>query len=165
MEDEASDASTEEGGLADLLRRQYWSLPVWAYIVIVAGTVVVGVFAFLGDEDDSPSAASGDDGSGAALVEVEYFVEGTADSVDITYSTASGDIAQQSSVQVPLRREDGGDRGISLGRVRPGTPVYISAQNNGGHGSVICSIESDGVQVAETESSGAYVIAQCSGRA
>lgn len=48
---------------------------------------------------------------------------------------------------------------------KPGAFVYFSVQNQNEGGDVTCSITSDGRRVAGNTSSGAYVIATCSGKA
>lgn len=92
---------------------------------------------------------------------VTYRVTGTAASVDVTMATADGGTRQQSDVAVPMRTGTGAD-GINQ-TMRPGAQLYISAQNNGETGTVTCSIIVDGVKVSEVTSSGAYVIATCTG--
>lgn len=94
--------------------------------------------------------------------EVFYFVEGTARSADITYSTLSG-ISQQSGVDVPLNRKDGSGPGLRLGLVPSGTFVSISAQNKGDSGAITCRIEAAGRVISQSTSRGAYVIASCDG--
>jgi hypothetical protein len=45
-----------------------------------------------------------------------------------------------------------------------GDAAYVSAQNNGDHGTITCSIRVDGEVVQTNSSSGAYAIVTCSGR-
>lgn len=85
---------------------------------------------------------------------VTYRLTGSAYEVQVTMQTPTG--TSQETVTLPYERTFHGDFG-SLGF------VYISAQNQGELGDVTCSIESDGGQIAENTSSGAYAIAQCDG--
>ena len=89
------------------------------------------------------------------LVEVVYSVTGSAGSVSITQSNASGGTEQYES-GLPLTRSFW---------IRPGSFLYISAQNRGDSGDVQCTITSNGRTVQTASSSGAFVIATCSGTA
>jgi hypothetical protein len=92
--------------------------------------------------------------------EVLYEVEGTARSASVTMATPTG--TRQASPDVPMTRTESGERGLEM-TVAPGTFVYISAQNNDGHGTIKCRITVDGVVVSENSSSGGYAIASCEG--
>ena len=85
---------------------------------------------------------------------VEYVVSGTAGSVDLTYSNQSGNSEQLSGVSLPWTYEFDGASGDFL---------YISAQNNGRSGSVVCDIYVNEKLIETSTSSGAYVIATASG--
>lgn len=87
---------------------------------------------------------------------VVYSIGGTASSASLTLTNASGNTEQVESVTIPYQR--------TL-TIPCGDFVYISAQNNGESGSVTCRITSDGASIETAESSGAYVIATCSGTA
>lgn len=89
------------------------------------------------------------------LVEVVYSVTGSAGSVSITQRNVGGGTEQYDS-SLPLSRSFW---------IRPGSFLYISAQNNGDSGDVRCNITSNGRTVQSASSSGAYVIATCSGTA
>jgi hypothetical protein len=89
------------------------------------------------------------------LVEVVYSVTGSAGSVSITQRNVGGGTEQYDS-SLPLSRSFW---------IRPGSFLYISAQNNGDSGDVSCAITRSGRTVQTASSSGAYVIATCSGTA
>lgn len=89
------------------------------------------------------------------LVEVVYSITGSAGSVSITQRNASGGTEQYDS-SLPLSRSFW---------IRPGSFLYISAQNNGDSGDVSCALTRSGRTVQTASSSGAYVIATCSGTA
>lgn len=89
------------------------------------------------------------------LVEVVYSVTGSAGSVSITQRNAGGGTEQYDS-SLPLSRSFW---------IRPGSFLYISAQNNGDSGDVSCAVTRSGRTVQTASSSGAYVIATCSGTA
>lgn len=147
--------------------------PIWrlaagsvAAVIAVAGAVVAfAVIATGASQPSHPTAASSESSnvSSGSAREVVYEVEGTAEAIDITYETPSG-TAQQSGLKVPLSRNGGSERGISLTMSR-GDFVYISAQNKGPSGTVTCKISVDGVVISKVTSTGAYTIAQCSSTA
>lgn len=97
--------------------------------------------------------------SSARVLTAVYYVEGTADGADITYSTATG-IQQQSRAAIPLQMTDG-TFGIQMKGAQVPRTLTISAQNTGAKGTVTCSIRLNGEKVAENTSSGAYAIASC----
>jgi len=85
---------------------------------------------------------------------VKYEVTGTAQTVDITLSNKEEGTSQFGDVSVPW----------SMSFVAPrGNFVYLSAQNQGQTGTVICTIYINGDQFKSSTSSGAYVIATASG--
>ena len=86
------------------------------------------------------------------LVKVIYTGTGT---VDLTMESSTGGTQQFSDVTNPTYTF----------WFRPGEFVYFSVQNQNPSGDVSCSITSNGRTVANNTSSGAYVIAGCSGRA
>lgn len=88
------------------------------------------------------------------LRKIVYSITGTAPSVSVTLQNSTGGTDQFASVTNPQYEF----------WIRPGVFLYISAQNNADSGDVACSITSDGRRVASSSSSGAYVIATCSGR-
>jgi hypothetical protein len=89
------------------------------------------------------------------LVTVVYKVGGTASRASLTIENESGG-TEQFTVSIPWTKSF---------QVSPGSFVYVSAQNEGDHGSVTCTITSNGVIVQSANSTGAYVIAGCSGSA
>lgn len=87
-----------------------------------------------------------------------YYVTGTASGADVTYTTGSG--TSQASVDLPLMNKSG-KQGIQMvGDAAPDF-LYISAQNSGESGEVMCQITVDGVVVAQNTASGAFMIATC----
>lgn len=84
-------------------------------------------------------------------VKVTYSASGT---VDVTLQATSG-TQQFSAVTNPTYEF----------WFTPGSFVYFSVQNQNDSGDVSCSITSNGRSVSRNTSSGAYVIATCSGRA
>jgi hypothetical protein len=94
---------------------------------------------------------------------VSYHVYGTAKGASITYSTGSGDSAQQECVGVPLKRTSDGGDGLVV-TMDHGGFAYLSAQNCGQEGSVTCEIRVDHEVVDRNTSYGAHTIATCSTR-
>ena len=74
--------------------------------------------------------------------------------VDLTYQNANDASEQMNDVAMPWTLKF---------NARPGQFLYVSAQNQKQTGTVICEILLDGVVVKTARSSGAYVIASCSG--
>ena len=91
---------------------------------------------------------------GADTHKVIYRVEGTAGAVSLTYGNASGGTEQRESVGLPWEEAFTVDDGEFL---------YVGAQNLNTSGSVKCTIKVDGMTVQTALSSGAFVIAACSG--
>ena len=81
--------------------------------------------------------------------------------MDIAIQNRGGNTEQASNRSVPLGTDD--RNGLHIGTMGCGAFVYISAQNQGESGSVKCRIEVDGVTLEQATSTGAYVIASCSG--
>jgi hypothetical protein len=117
----------------------------------------IGATILSSSSDNDKPAASGP----AALSEVTYDVAGTAASVDVTIETPTG--TSQATVDTPMMNK-AGTRGLTF-QFRPGSFVYVSAQNNGASGTVTCKIKVDGIVIAENQSQGAYSIATCDGSA
>ncbi|MBI9099143.1 MAG: hypothetical protein JEY91_11730 [Spirochaetaceae bacterium] len=86
--------------------------------------------------------------------DVKYSVTGTALTVDITIENENGGTSQYSDVAVPWEYSFTGWEGDF---------IYLSAQNQGSSGSVICTIYRNGGEYKSSTSSGAYVIATVSG--
>jgi hypothetical protein len=83
---------------------------------------------------------------------ITYRVGGSADSADVTYSTASGQ-EQQQGARLPWTKSFKVKRDAF-------TMVDISAQNQGS-GTVTCEIDVDGVKVKAAKSSGQYAVVSC----
>lgn len=102
-------------------------------------------------------ATSGQGGGGSAKItttaDVTYRIEGTAREVFVTLTTGDGG-TEQSKVSVPFEKKTS---------MKYGSAAYISAQNQGETGEVICKIVVNGKEVKTATSTGAYVIAACSG--
>jgi hypothetical protein len=88
-------------------------------------------------------------------VRVDYVITGTASRASLTYVNATGNIEQRDGT-IPWE--------LRLDMPR-GSFVSVSAQNQGASGSISCKIMVDLKVTEETNSSGAYKIASCSGRA
>lgn len=87
---------------------------------------------------------------------VIYEVTGTARIVGLTIENETGNTEQLDDVRLPYKKT------FSIKR---GEFVYLSAQNQGESGSVTCTITVDGDVVETATSTGAFVIAGCSGSA
>jgi hypothetical protein len=146
----------------------------WIKAVLVVGAivaVVAGINQYQQDQADKKvaqatkvftDALNADEGAPVATHRVTYKTAGTAPYGSITYQTASG-TAQQSDVDIPLTPK-GGAKGAGISfTMNDGDFVYLSIQNSTENGSVTCSIEVDGVEVATNTSHGAFAIADCSG--
>jgi hypothetical protein len=84
---------------------------------------------------------------------VTYGVTGTARGASITYENAQGG-TEQGDVRIPWFKSY---------TMKYSDFAYISAQNNYDRGSVTCTITVNGKNWKTSTSSGAYVIADCSG--
>ena len=125
--------------------------------LILTALIIIGVI-FIYLMGDSSGSSGNTSSSVSRPVEVssykvKYEITGTATSVSITLSNAQGG-TEQGDYKVPFSKTF---------TFSPGDFVYISAQNNNDHGTVICKIYVDGVEVKSSTSTGAYVIATCSG--
>jgi hypothetical protein len=106
-----------------------------------------------------PGNGAGGIGGGGS-VNVVYRVTGSATGASITFTDGSGNIQQQTGVDVPLTRKSGGD-GLQIS-THHGAFVSILAQNAGASGDLSCSITADGVLINSGHASGAYAITTCS---
>lgn len=135
-------------------------------LLLGAAIVVLAVIANMGggSSPTSPTTlrAVSPTPTTACKQAIKYHVEGSARTVSITMQSRSGNMEQVSSVALPMK-SSAGTEGLSLGEVACGEFLYISAQNNGETGTVTCRITSNGVTIEEASSSGAFVIASCSG--
>lgn len=125
----------------------------FAVVLVVVGLVVGGIIIANNNSSSTPTRP--------ATIEVTYKVEGDISSADITYEGPTG-IAQQSGVNVPLRRQSDGGEGIKF-TTSLSHRLYLSAQNHGDSGDVTCIIEVDGIEITRNTSRGGYTIATCSG--
>jgi hypothetical protein len=89
---------------------------------------------------------------------VTYEVLGGATAATITYQAPTG--TAQASVKLPLATKSGGTVTFEMDR---GDFVYISAQNKGTSGNIICRISVNGKVISTVTSSGSYAIASCDG--
>lgn len=134
----------------------------WFWVAVLVGVVVIA--NSLGDGRSNSTFNTPRVNTPTPTVcqkSVVYYVEGTARSVSITMENRTGGTEQADNRAVPLAA--GGTPGLRLGQIPCGQFVYISAQNEGETGTVTCRIEVDGVTLETATSSGAYVIATCSG--
>ena len=81
-------------------------------------------------------------------------ITGSAQEAFLTYTASSGTIEQIGSASIPW---------VQSLDAKPGTFLSISPQNKGPGGRIKCEILVDEVVFKLAESSGAYVIAGCSG--
>jgi len=91
----------------------------------------------------------------ACKTPITYEIGGTTSSASLTMESASGNTEQIDPVRVPWSK--------SMGSLDCGAFVYLSAQNNNDTGSITCKIKAWSLTIEEASSSGAYVIASCSG--
>jgi hypothetical protein len=142
------------------LKRWLLDHPMQALFTALLATIVVGV-AWNGvtgggtSSDPNPATVCSHD--------VVYHAGGTATTASLTLTNET-DGTEQVTTGVPVMNKTGTD-GLHLGRLPCGTFVYISAQNQDTPGTISCEITADGVTIEQAESSGAYVIASCSGTA
>lgn len=87
--------------------------------------------------------------SGDSLKSVIYRVDGSASRASLTYNNEQGG-TQQENVTIPWYKTF---------VMKPGTFLYISAQNQGSAGNVIVVIDVDGTDAKRSESRGEYSIA------
>jgi hypothetical protein len=132
---------------------------------IVGGFAVLAIAGAVGSHggstakaaDPAPAAASqslGDQLRAVGGHEVAYKVTGTTLAADLTITTRDGGTSQLQSSAVPFSH---------IEPMTSGQFFYISAQNHEDKGTVTCTVEVDGQVVSINTSSGAYVIASCSG--
>lgn len=124
--------------------------------IVFLGIVMIFGFASLCStkRPSAPSYTAPRKTAADITLPVTYRISGTAGSVSLTYVNATGGTEQISTAGVPWEKTF---------QMHYGDFVYISAQNNGESGSVICEIKLDGNAWKQSTSSGAYTIASCSG--
>jgi hypothetical protein len=103
----------------------------------------------------APAAGSPSVSRGEFTFKVTYRVTGSAERVDLTYRDSQG-ATQQATAPLPWQ--------LAFD-ARGGSFLYVSAQIKQAGGSVTCEILVDGETRANSTSSGAYVIAECSNAA
>ncbi len=135
-----------------------WELKAIGVLLAIAVIIVGATAIATGGFSDGGGGGGGGGGSSSGQQysgpEVVYKITGTADSVSVTLSNASGGTEQYGNVYLPKEyRYYSFDSWF----------LYISAQNNGETGTVIVSIYVDGILYKTSTSSGAYVIANASG--
>ena len=108
------------------------------------------IFVFIDRQTERVENAIGDVISSHTVV---YEIRGTADSGLVTWMNAQGGIEQEQA-RIPFSKTY---------QMQYGDILSISVQNSEVEGTVICRIKVDGAVVKQSESSGAYVIAMCSG--
>lgn len=127
-------------------------------LLVMAGLAILTVFGLLiflvGGSRSSRSPSFVAPASSGSAYHITYRISGTAPSASLTYQNAGGD-TEQKDVRVPWN--------VSFD-ARAGQFVYLSAQNKGEYGTIICEILLNGTQVKTSTSEGAYKIASCSGR-
>jgi len=138
---------TERNGAVDIKGLQ----PSTSYTVGIVAKNAAGSSPML---TMSQSTRSGDQIRNPGRVPVVYSITGSASAVDVTLENDTSGTSQFGDVVNPSYTY----------WMRPGSFVYISAQNQGTTGEVTCTITSQGRVVAKSTSSGAYAIATCSGR-
>jgi hypothetical protein len=124
---------------------------------VLVGGLLVALFLVLliAGAGEHGTSGSGTASNGLPYGEhrVDYQVEGCQ--ADLTYTSAEGATEQQRDAQLPWSQTLTAPSGFF---------AYISAQNTCDYGTVDCRIRLDGNTVKYAESTGAYVIASCSGR-
>ncbi|MBW8010875.1 MAG: hypothetical protein FVQ83_06495 [Chloroflexi bacterium] len=131
-------------------KRKSHPLSILIFILLIFVCLLIGLPGICLSSSPSSSSPSFSLPSTHTVV---YEIEGTANRVSLTYENETGGTEQRDS-NVPFKKTyimEGGDF------------AYISAQNLGEFGTVTCKITVDGEDWKESTSSGAYVIATCSG--
>ncbi len=127
-------------------------------LLLVLIFIIIGILGRslgLGGKTTTTTTSNTSNNSAPKTYSIEYRITGTAERVDVTLSNETGGTEQFDNKRVPYSMEFEAVEGAFL---------YISAQNQDDRGTVKCSILVEGIEVREAESSGAYVIASCSGK-
>lgn len=98
----------------------------------------------------------------SGALHVTYLVTGSARIADLTYTDGAGQISQQSGVDVPVVKANGGGQGIDITAGHHGQFVSISAQNTQETGDITCEIRAGGRTIATNTAYGGFTIASCS---
>ncbi|MHA7300856.1 MmpS family transport accessory protein [Pseudarthrobacter sp. MDT1-22] len=129
---------------------------------MAAGVAALMLTGWINTAGRSPVSNSSGSSNSSAVTStqriVTYEVVGGAKSATITYQAPTG--TAQASIKVPLVNKSGDMVTFEMDR---GDFVYISAQNKGTSGNIICRISVDGKVISTVTSSGAYAIASCDG--
>lgn len=125
-----------------------------ALVAVAVAAIAIGVSG--GREDDEPTRGV----EPPRRAQVVYYLEGTVPYVDATIATPTG--SSQMSPDLPMHTKDG-IPGLAFD-FPPGGFAYISAQLQGGYGSVTCRIVIDGTTVSKNTATGTYQIATCQSR-
>jgi len=120
-------------------------------IFIVIAVIFYFVIQSIGTGGTRGGSSSQDNKSKSRVV--TYEIGGTTDRASLTLSNASGG-TEQIEVRVPWTKAFSMEQGDF---------AYISGQNDRDNGSITCKILVDYQLYKVSESSGAYVIASCSG--
>ena len=127
--------------------------------LIIAIIILLIVFAiqsgFSGGSTRTSSGNSSSGSSSSSTYRITYRVTGIGtNKASLTYENATGD-TEQADVALPWEKTFSAEEGAFL---------YISAQNDRDSGAITCEILLNGTVAKTAKSSGAYVIATCSGR-
>jgi hypothetical protein len=122
--------------------------PIVVTLAIIAGLVCVCLSIVLWPTSDNSSPVTTNSHN------VTYRITGSTRAVSITLQNATGGTEQKES-GVPFV--------YTMPNMKRGAYYYISAQNKNDSGSVTCEVLIDDKVIKQSNSSGAYVIASCSG--
>lgn len=129
--------------------------PLALLLTVIIGLIVLAALSSAGGGSSSSSSASSKPASSKTSYSIVYRITGkTTTKASLTYENATGD-TEQATVALPWSKTF---------TAKPGAFLYISAQNELDYGSIKCEILVEGIVVKQAESTGAYVIASCSGR-
>lgn len=153
------DTGTHQPSGSTLKRRGLLILGIAAAVVGVLAIINWYVYASQGPTSYSSSSGSSTSSTLTSTTRtVTYEVVGSATGATITYQAPTG--TAQASIKVPLATKSGEKVSFEMDR---GDFVYISAQNKGTSGNIICRISVAGKVISTVTSSGAYAIASCDG--
>lgn len=123
----------------------------WFFLIIV----IFAIWAMAQGNTKPSKPSSLNNYSAPSTYRVVYKISGTASRAFLTYQNEQGG-TEQTEISIPWK---------GTLTVKEGEFLYISAQNQGDSGSVTCEIWVNDTKWKESTSSGAYVIASCSGSA
>lgn len=123
--------------------------------LILLGILAVIILAGLSAAGNGSGSSTKSNSSSPTSYSITYRIEGAGTSkASVTYQNASDD-TEQADIVLPWSKTFD---------ARPDAFLYISAQNDADHGTILCEILINGKIVKQSKSTGAYVIATCSGR-